>query len=322
MFLRTMFLAKEGDEGGGSALVEDPNNPGFTKDGKAIQPPPKKPDPPPPEEPEEVDTDLITKDEATGEYVFKDPANPEGSVYRDKTMKGLLTKVNDAIKEKDTTIAGLKKTQEDEEEEAPADEEPISVEYPTRQSIQTEVLASFPNLKPEMLAWGDDELTAFEKDHSGVSAVRLLTNIENANRMIEETFQERTIEAINKQSLLEETRQVERLVKKYAIKKDEFNYRRVLETVHKNQGNFRRNGSRIGGTIVEAASDVIAEIVRKRGSEEGANTREKDIKEGRRKIDELPSGPTGGARHLPGNHKIPVAKTFDDAIAAISKTMK
>ena len=217
------------------------------------------------------------------EFIFKDPENPEGTVYKDKSLDGLLGKVAQGQREKDSFINRLESertldTEKHRGRKPPASEDDGAEleEFPDGQKILSEV-AKANNFDPVMMTWGKKEWRDYEVENGAVETIEVKNLARKVQQEIEARLAEENAMAMNNIYLRDETSEVRTLITDLGIKPEEFapKFDEVLERVYSDPKNFNKVGIRRTGVIVrEAAKEAVkmAKAAMKASVEEEVNT--------------------------------------------------
>lgn len=262
----------------------------------------------------EMDLSSITKSE-DGQFELRDPANPEKTVYRGKTVDELLKNVIKGNTEKDKFISELKaksissdrfrdtKTPKGEEEGA-------QLQFPDPDEVLQNVVKEM-RIDGAMLAWTREDWKKHEAENGAVETLELKSQVDQARKIAQGRVAEENVRVINANNLEEETDTIRAMVAEEGLNVDDIDWDNVFQEAITDPKHYNKSGIRRSGTVVARAEREIRRVLKDKIRGEESKKLETEIAEGRRKGKEMETpGSTAGASHSP---KTAPAKNFDEA---------
>lgn len=216
---------------------------------------------------ESIETNHITKDEEGNFVLPVDPENPEGTVYKGKSLDELLFNVKKGIIEKDGTITRMKaqgfspKAGKDANVKgnAPLTDEVVA---PNDDKILNEVLKEY-GVDPKVMNWTDEEWKDFERENLATQTWALKQKVERVQAVFDSRISEENVVYVNNLNLANEvTLAVDTLVEN-GYSPSDINLDEVIERVKDNLRYWQKDGVRIPGAIATELTKEITKRVQK-----------------------------------------------------------
>lgn len=201
------------------------------------------------------------------------------TAYKGSTLKELFENAKNGYAAKDDYILKLKTTAVKEPERKPETKEDVLLP-PSSQKVLQDVVQEL-GVQPEMLNWTKEDWRLYENEHGGVIAADAYQSVKAAKNLAQTRLDEQNIDFINKQTLEDETAEVRQLLKEFEVNPEDFDYRKVLETVYADDNAWKNNGVRKNGVIVRAAAKAIRDIAKSKMEKTISQTKDDELAKAR-----------------------------------------
>ena len=282
------------------------------------------PETPVEEKSESIETNHITKDEEGNFVMPLDPENPEGTVYKGKSLDELLFNVKKGIVEKDTTIARMKsqgfspKAGKDANVKGNA---PLTNEVtpPDDNKILNEVMKEF-RVDPKVLNWTQAEWLESEREIGAVATMELKQQVRQAQSVFNSRISEENVVYVNNLNLANEVQLAVDTLVENGYSPSDINLDEVIERVANNPRYWQEDGIRVPGAI---ATELTKEIT-KRVSKTTKTDTEKKIALGIKTTPKTAPKSTSATADKPDDNKKTVSQRYyvSDALDDIKKEMR
>lgn len=264
----------------------------------------------PEEEVEELDLSDIKKTKDGFEY--RDPDNPEKTLYRGKTVAEVIRNIAKGNAEKDKFIAKLKaegingRGFANRNVKGDAADDP-ALAFPKPQEILLATAKEY-GLDPVILQWSKTDWREFESEH-GTRETMNLVNLEKQVRdQAGAQVTTENVRVMNNAMLFEEEQQVRDLVEEAGVDVDAVNWDTVFDEATSNPKNYNRAGIRRSGSVVKRAAAEIAKVLKETAKKQVTKEIEDDMAAGKRKARKVaspggqgPTNPTSSTKDAPKN---------------------